>query len=306
MNRIKRVINFFALLGLFVVPFNFAFSASTNYRYTGQELDKETDLYYYGQRYYNPDTGRFTQKDPVLKDGSIDANFLNKATKEELYEFLSNPQKLNEYSYVLNNPVKYVDPTGESEVWAWALNPTLTKTQIQAWKFLSNSYLKSRGYNISAAFLERSLRLNLGFNLDLNINKKNDNLGVINKIQWSGDYQTFIQKRIENANKDGLTSFYFEGGEGTANPNIYLTFTEGDLHYSIHRASVFINGKKLENGQWELNVQLKDKYNFELKDKKEYRENFDASVAANAGLLSQSTGAISNYNINIQFQDYHN
>jgi len=43
------------------------------------------------------------QKNPVLKDGSIDVNFLNKAVKEELYEFLSNPQGLNDYSYVLNN-----------------------------------------------------------------------------------------------------------------------------------------------------------------------------------------------------------
>jgi RHS repeat-associated protein len=62
-------------------------------RYTGKELDG-TGLYYYSARYYDPSIGRFVSQDPV--DG-----------------FLINPQSLNKYSYVLNNPLKYIDPTGE-------------------------------------------------------------------------------------------------------------------------------------------------------------------------------------------------
>jgi RHS repeat-associated protein len=68
-------------------------SASDEHKYTGQELDSETGLYYYGARYYNPSVGRFISEDPWEGD-------------------LSNPQTLNKYSYVLNNPLKYVDPTG--------------------------------------------------------------------------------------------------------------------------------------------------------------------------------------------------
>ena len=30
-----------------------------SYQYTGQELDPETGLYYYGARYYDPELGRF-------------------------------------------------------------------------------------------------------------------------------------------------------------------------------------------------------------------------------------------------------
>jgi len=64
-----------------------------NYGFTGKELDEETGLYYYGARYYDPLTGRFTSSDPW--EGN-----------------LTNPQTLNKYSYAINNPLFYVDPTG--------------------------------------------------------------------------------------------------------------------------------------------------------------------------------------------------
>ena len=59
---------------------------------TGKELD-ESDLYYFGARYYDSDLGRFTSVDPV---------------------------KENEpYSYVRNNPLNLVDPTGMDEEMGW-------------------------------------------------------------------------------------------------------------------------------------------------------------------------------------------
>ncbi|MBI5224542.1 RHS repeat-associated core domain-containing protein [Candidatus Micrarchaeota archaeon] len=61
--------------------------------YTGKELDSESGLYYYGARYYNPVIGQFTQPDTIIPNP---------------YD----PQSLNRYSYVLNNPYKYTDPTG--------------------------------------------------------------------------------------------------------------------------------------------------------------------------------------------------
>ena len=53
----------------------------------------ETGIYYYGARYYNPEIRRFVQPDPIIQD---------------VYD----PQALNRYSYTLNNPVKYIDPSG--------------------------------------------------------------------------------------------------------------------------------------------------------------------------------------------------
>ncbi len=66
------------------------------YKYTGQELDASTGLYYYKARYYDAALGRFIQPDKVVSNPS-------------------NPQAWNRYSYVLNNPLKYSDPTGYAE-----------------------------------------------------------------------------------------------------------------------------------------------------------------------------------------------
>ena len=65
----------------------------TDYGFTGKELDKETGLYYYGARYYDSTIGRFISEDPWEGD-------------------LANPQTLNKYSYAINNPIFYIDPTG--------------------------------------------------------------------------------------------------------------------------------------------------------------------------------------------------
>ena len=62
-------------------------------RFTGQKLDPETGLYYYGGRYYDAEIGRFISGDPFVQDP---------------YD----PQNLNRFSYVINNPQNYIDPDG--------------------------------------------------------------------------------------------------------------------------------------------------------------------------------------------------
>ena len=95
-----------------------------NYLYTGKELDRTSGLYYYGARYYDPSIGRFTSVDPVLGD-------------------LENPQTLNKYSYVTNNPMKYVDPTG-----MWGVAPGLGGASHQA---ITNMAINSANVKISTA-----------------------------------------------------------------------------------------------------------------------------------------------------------
>ncbi|MBI4379506.1 MAG: peptidoglycan DD-metalloendopeptidase family protein [Nitrospinae bacterium] len=63
------------------------------YTYTGREWDRETGLYYYRMRYYDPEIGRFLQIDPFPG-------------------FIELPQTLNHYSYVGDNPMNWVDPLG--------------------------------------------------------------------------------------------------------------------------------------------------------------------------------------------------
>ena len=61
-------------------------------QFTGQREDR-SGLNYYGARYYSSETRSFTQPDPILPNP---------------YD----PQQLNRYAYVRNNPIKYVDPSG--------------------------------------------------------------------------------------------------------------------------------------------------------------------------------------------------
>ena len=65
----------------------------SDYKFTDQELDTSTGLYNYDARLYDPVVGRFITPDTVIPD-------------------IYNPQDLNRYSYVRNNPLKYTDPTG--------------------------------------------------------------------------------------------------------------------------------------------------------------------------------------------------
>src|SRR3989339_35777 len=109
----RKLIISIILALLTISSFQTVLAQTTNYRYTGQELDPSSGLYYYGQRYYQPEAGRFTQPDPVLKNLN-DPQALKQQTGQDLEQLLSNPQALNEYGYVQNNPVKYVDPGGES------------------------------------------------------------------------------------------------------------------------------------------------------------------------------------------------
>jgi RHS repeat-associated protein len=87
-------------------------SFETSHKYTGKELDADTGLYYYGARYYNASVGRFVSQDPAYLLIGDKERFKDKYDRT-LSMHLSDPQSLNSYSYVNNNPLKYTDPDGE-------------------------------------------------------------------------------------------------------------------------------------------------------------------------------------------------
>jgi RHS repeat-associated protein len=69
----------------------------TTQRFTSKESDTESGLDYFGARYCSPAQGRFISADSY---GGA----------------LANPQTLNLYAYVQNNPLAYLDPTGHSSL----------------------------------------------------------------------------------------------------------------------------------------------------------------------------------------------
>jgi RHS repeat-associated protein len=83
---------------------------ATRYKFTNQEEDPEIELYYYNARYYDPELGRFIQADPYIQN---------------LYD----PQSLNRYSYVRNNPINLIDPSGN---FIWAIIGAILKAVITA------------------------------------------------------------------------------------------------------------------------------------------------------------------------------
>jgi len=56
-------------------------------------------LLYYHARYYDPALARFISADSIVPGQTATSG-------------APNPQQLNRYSYVVNNPLTYTDPTG--------------------------------------------------------------------------------------------------------------------------------------------------------------------------------------------------
>lgn len=71
------------------------YGSPANPLFTGKERDAGTGLDYFGARYMSAAQGRFTSPDEPLID-----------------QHVSDPQSWNLYSYVRNNPLRYVDPNG--------------------------------------------------------------------------------------------------------------------------------------------------------------------------------------------------
>lgn len=65
----------------------------SDFGYTGQREIEDSDLMDYNAHFLNPGLARFTQPDTIIPNPD-------------------NPQSLNRYSYTLNNPIRYTDPSG--------------------------------------------------------------------------------------------------------------------------------------------------------------------------------------------------
>src|SRR6267378_1487506 len=101
------------------------------FKYTGKPKDAASGLYYYAARYYDTGVGRFPTRDPSMDSkaqltscgsscgtgcgGSCCANTSCRGSGNAPVSCgadLGNPQTLNRYIYVNDNPESYNDPTG--------------------------------------------------------------------------------------------------------------------------------------------------------------------------------------------------
>ena len=98
------------------LPFGTSIDAETtgtsNQRFTSYDRSESTGLDYAVNRTYNSGQSRFTQVDPIGMDSAS----------------IGDPQSLNMYAYVKNNPIDFVDPTGLCVFGINILSETLEKS----------------------------------------------------------------------------------------------------------------------------------------------------------------------------------
>jgi RHS repeat-associated protein len=96
--------------------------------YTGKERDAESGLDYFGARYYGSTMGRWMSPDWANNPQAVP------------YATYANPQSLNLYNYIRNNPLSGVDTDGH-----W---PIFNATDPNTWRNLGNN-LKSVGIGLA-------------------------------------------------------------------------------------------------------------------------------------------------------------
>ncbi|MGB2671013.1 MAG: RHS repeat-associated core domain-containing protein [Candidatus Acidiferrum sp.] len=98
-TRLLTGLNQAVVQNLDYLPYGELISTDTDidtHKFTGKERDSESGLDNFGARYDSSSMGRFMSPDPVYIEGNR----------------LFDPQSLNLYSYVRNNPLNLTDPTG--------------------------------------------------------------------------------------------------------------------------------------------------------------------------------------------------
>ncbi|MDQ6531927.1 RHS repeat-associated core domain-containing protein [Flavobacterium sp. LHD-85] len=89
-------------------------SFSSPYLFNGKELDRETNLSYYGARYLDMKTSLWLNVDPLA--------LYNPMFEDEFYfdgdhnDGVYNSGNLSNFNYCYQNPIKYVDPNGKQNV----------------------------------------------------------------------------------------------------------------------------------------------------------------------------------------------
>ena len=150
--------------------YDIPFAASEDGQFQGHEYDETTFLNYMGARFYNPDLMRWMSPDPMMQ---------------------LSPETLNRYTYVVNDPVGYVDPDGREHTippWLWGTTYFgrfygLSVHQDPDETWIEDFYLED------CADLGRSVS-NLGVSREqwfgLSLNQQASLLNIIAGLKWAG------------------------------------------------------------------------------------------------------------------------
>ncbi|KNZ70400.1 putative deoxyribonuclease RhsB [Thermincola ferriacetica] len=246
--------------------------------YTGEMWDEETNLLYLRARCYEPETGRFLSRDTYEGD-------------------LENPLSKNLYAYVENNPIRFIDPSGNSLVdiilqqLAKVKNTVKQNVRHYIWQSGIKYWLKPKGYTVAADFLNYSLQDNPRTRYFWGGSE------VVEKIKKSKIYKTTINSIIKNYKTGKYSVYYDKGIEFRKNES-----SETDLFYAIHISRMVVKGK-VYTGKWRLKVWLGDKYDFTEWLTIKNREINIGTLANDGAHISQLLKIIVPYRFYINFED---
>ncbi|MBU1406366.1 MAG: hypothetical protein KKE82_02685 [Proteobacteria bacterium] len=177
------------------------------YGYTGREWDKETGLYYYRARYYDPKGGRFISKDPIGFAGG----------------------DVNLYRYVQNNPVSNIDPSG---LRTWEINRTggsvsavIVGFSGQKVEFVSNC---EGGTKITKTYLVLGTGLTVG----------------LEAAAWWGETDGYLGGTSFQKTPDPISGISFSGPSGGIIKGSTLASGASDFN-SFGEANMFSTGNMI-------------------------------------------------------------
>lgn len=184
------------------------------YRFTQKERDAESGLAYFHSRFLSSSLARFIRVDTLAYN--MPAGWLGQ------------PQKLNTYSYVGNNPLKFVDPTGMD---GEKPNSSKPKNQVLV-MYGEDQYTEfHKGTGQSRAFYEQSLKATYS--------------------EEAGNNANVVVKRLALKRKEDLAGVFkggaydvivYNGHGGSAKKEIYpgggVAITPDDMHEALSEAKL--------------------------------------------------------------------
>ncbi len=177
-----------------------------HYKFTGKERDAESGLDEFGARYYSYAMGRFMTPDWEAKPTDVPyANF-------------GNPQSLNLYSYVQNNPTTVGDPDGHCPPCALVLEAAIEEGGIAAWNYLAGAGV----LGLTAAAAGASPSGNTGF--------------------VSPGYPSYYHGELQNANG---TSIYLSKDNGAQSSDKNVPNPDGTKGAPDHQQTVREEAEKM-------------------------------------------------------------
>ena len=211
------------------------------FRYRGYYYDTETGYYYLQSRYYNPKWGRFLNADSYLSTGTGLLGY-------------------NMYAYCNNNPVMYVDPTGEFFLTTTICGIALWKIGLAAAGVLTVAYVEytlvHNPSNLPSISLPRERPgLNLIPKLDIensespaiSIPKTDENTDTRTPIIFPSDPNNFTPLGLVKVKRSGTKNgALISWMDPRTNTEVFrwdenINFSNGP-HYHIYGAGHFIPG----------------------------------------------------------------